>query len=135
MAERKGRRMVGINRYTGRIIKHRDAIAKVVARKGVFVPLVVKERKKGRGEGKIDLCYGFFFLSQDGELSDVQASSGVIKTLALPSNVEGFMKQYMPDQRGAWLDYLTEENVVQPGDFEGLKEAVARHGLMITKKS
>jgi len=38
--------MVGINRYTGRIIKHQDAIAKVVARQGVFVPLVVKEKRR-----------------------------------------------------------------------------------------
>jgi hypothetical protein len=125
--------MIGINRYTGRVIKHRDAIAKVVARQGVFVPLIVKERLKGRGEGKIDLCYGFFYLSNEGELSDVQAASGVIKTLALPRNVEGFLKQYMPDQRGAWLDYLTEENVVQPGDIDGLKKAVARHGLTMKR--
>jgi hypothetical protein len=125
--------MIGINRYTGRLIKHHDAIAKVVARQGVFVPLVVKERKKGRGEGKIDLCYGFFFLSNDGELSDVQAASGVIKTLALPSNVEGFLKQYMPDQRGAWLDYLTEDNVIEPGDIDGLENAVSRHGLVMKR--
>ena len=37
--------MVGNNRYTGRIIKLHDAIAKVVARQGVFVPLVVKETR------------------------------------------------------------------------------------------
>ena len=37
--------MVGMNRYTGRIIKLHDAIAKVVARQAVFVPLVVKETR------------------------------------------------------------------------------------------
>lgn len=125
--------MNGINRYTGRFIKQRDAIAKVVARQGVFVPLIVMERKKGRGEGKIDLCYGFFYLSHEGQLYDVMAASGLIKTLALPSNVEAFLKQYMPDQRGAWLDYLTDENVIKPGDTEGLKKAVARHGYTMTR--
>lgn len=120
--------MIGLNRYTGRFIKHSEAISKVIARQGVFIPLVVMERKKGRGEGKIDLCYGFFYLSNDGELSDVMAPSGLIKTLALPSNVEAFLKQYMPDRRGIWLDYLTAENVIKPEDIEGLKAAVARHG-------
>ena len=38
--------MVGNNRYTVRIINHHDAIAKVVARQGVFVPLVVKEKRR-----------------------------------------------------------------------------------------
>lgn len=116
------------NRYSGQQIKHHDAISRVVARQGVFVPLVVKERKKGRAEGKVDLCYGFFYLDKDGVLSDVMSPSGVIKTLALPSNVEAFLRQYMPDRRGAWLDYLSEENKVVPGDIEGLKEAIARHG-------
>lgn len=97
------------------------------------MPLIVMERKKGRGEGKIDLCYGFFYLSHEGQLYDVMAASGLIKTLALPSNVEAFLKQYMPDQRGAWLDYLTDENVIKPGDTEGLKKAVARHGYTMTR--
>jgi len=99
--------------YSLGVVKETAAKEYVASGKFIFVPIVVRERRKGSDE--FSLNYGFFILNRAGELYDVYNNTRqTLKTLSAIEKVHAFVSELEPNRPWIALQPLSEESVAVP---------------------